>query len=75
MAILHMIKEDIDKKVYDRNDILKKDAYFTRTVQSLIQGCLYYLPQFKPDTADYQFIRDRIALQYLNQYHATYANA
>ena len=75
MAILHMIKEDIDKKVYDRNDILKKDAFFTKTVQSLIQGCLYHLPQIKPDTADYQFIRDRIALQYLNQYHATYANA
>ena len=75
MAILHMIKEDIDKKVYDRNDILKKDAFFTKTVLSLIQGCLYHLPQIKPDTADYHFIKDRIAQQYLNQYHATYANA
>ena len=27
-AILNIIKEDVDAKVYDRNDILKKDAYF-----------------------------------------------
>ena len=75
MVILRMIKADIDSKVYDKNDILKKDAFFTKTVLSLIQGCLYHLPQFKPDTADYYFIRDRIAQQYLNQYNATYANA
>ena len=75
MVILRMIKADIDSKVYDKNDILKKDAFFTKTVLSLIQGCLYHLPQFKPDTTDYYFIRDRIAQQYLNQYNATYANA
>lgn len=41
-AILNIIKEDVDAKVYDRNDILKKDAYFGRTVMALINGCLYH---------------------------------
>ena len=40
VAILNIIKEDVDAKVYDRNDILKKDAYFGRTVMALINGCL-----------------------------------
>ncbi len=31
MALLY-IKDVIDDKVYDRNDILKKDAYFAKTV-------------------------------------------
>ena len=48
VAILNIIKEDVDAKVYDRNDILKKDAYFGRTVMALINGCLYHFPQIKP---------------------------
>lgn len=31
------IKSDIDRKVYDRNDILKKDAYFEQTVMTEIK--------------------------------------
>ena len=75
MIILKMIKLDIDGRVYDKNDILKKDAFFARTVQSLISGCLYHFPQIKPEMDDYQFIQKRISQQYLNQYNATYPNA
>ena len=31
------IKSDIDRKVYDRNDILKKDAYVEQTVMTEIK--------------------------------------
>ena len=48
VSILSTIKNDIDAKVYDRNDILKKDAYFNRTVMALINGCLYQYPEIKP---------------------------
>jgi type I restriction enzyme R subunit len=72
LVILNMIKEDIDSKVYDRNDILKKDAYFNRTVMTLINGCLYHFPQIKPEMDDYRFIQSKISQQYINQYNATY---
>ena len=76
MIILNTIKDDVDSKVYDRNDILKKDAYFNRTVLSLINNCLYLqFPQIKPDMEDYMFIQSRISQQYINQYNATYATA
>ena len=75
MVILKIIKEDIDAKVYDKNDILKKDSYFSRTVLSLISGCLYQFPQIKPEMDDYKFIKDRVARQYLNQYNATYGHS
>ena len=72
VAILNIIKDDVDSKVYDRNDILKKDAYFSRTVLALINGCLYHFPQIKPEMDDYKFIQQRISQQYINQYNATY---
>ena len=74
-AILNIIKEDVDVKVYDRNDILKKDAYFGRTVMALINGCLFHFPQIKPEMEDYKFIQTRISQQYINQYNATYGIA
>lgn len=74
-AILNIIKKDVDAKVYDRNDILKKDAYFGRTVMTLINGCLYQFPQIKPEMDDYKFIQTRISQQYLNQYNAIYGVA
>ena len=74
-AILNIIKEDVDAKVYDRNDILKKDAYFERTVMALINGCLFHFPQIKPEMEDYKFIQTRISQQYINQYNATYGIA
>lgn len=75
MTILNIIKEDVDSAVYDRNDILKKDAYFSRTVMALINGCLYHFPQIEPDMEDYKFIQQRISQQYINQYHATHGIA
>ena len=74
-TILNIIKEDVDAKVYDRNDILKKDAYFNRTVMALINRCLYHFPQIKPEMDDYKFIQTRISQQYINQYNATYGIA
>ena len=75
MVILNIIKDDIDSKVYDRNDILKKDAYFARTVMALISNCLYQFPQIQPEMEDYKFIQSRISQQYINQYNAIYASA
>lgn len=72
MTILNIIKEDIDNKVYDRNDILKKDTYFSRTVMSLINGCLYHFPQIQPEMEDYKFIQTKISQQYINQYNTQY---
>ena len=74
-TILNKIKEKIDDKVYNRNDILKKDAYFNSTVMRLINDCLYQVPQIKPEMEDYKFIQTRISQQYLNQYNATYSIA
>ncbi|MGP1393569.1 MAG: type I restriction endonuclease subunit R [Candidatus Cryptobacteroides sp.] len=71
-SILNIIKKDVDAKVYDRNDILKKDAYFNRTVMTLVNECLYKFPQIKPEMDDYKFIQTRISQQYINQYNATY---
>ena len=75
VTILNIIKEDVDAKVYDRNDILKKDAYFGRTVMALINGCLFNFQQIKPEMEDYKFIQTRISQQYINQYNATYGIA
>ncbi len=73
MVILNIIKDDIDQKVYDRNDILKKDDYFEQTVLTQIATCLCHFPQIEPQMEDYTFIQSRIARQYINQYHATYS--
>ena len=76
-VILNMIKEEIDKRVYDKNDILKKDAYFEQTVLSIVATILYHFPQIsdKACIEDYDFVKHGIARQYLNQYNATYASA
>lgn len=75
MVILNMIKEDIDAKVYDRNDILKRDAYFASTVMAQLSQTLYHFPQITPEMDDYKFIQSRISQQYINQYNATYGIA
>lgn len=73
-VILGMIKDEVDSKVYDRNNILKQDAYFEQTVLSTVSDILYHFPQISdvatPD--DYNFVKNGIARQYLNQYNATY---
>ena len=68
------IKYDIDIKVYDRNDILKKDAYFEQTVMSLIKTGMDRL-DISSNREDRVFIRTRIAKEYLNQYNALYPAA
>lgn len=76
MQMLVTIKTDVDSKVYDRNDILKKDAYFEQTVLMLINGCVVtHFPKLQPEYEDYKFIERRITQQYLSQYNDTYAFA
>ena len=68
------IKGMIDAKVFDRNDILKQDAYFGKTVMKEIADGLAQFSQIKPEMPDYFFIQQRIAKQYINQYNAYYGN-
>ena len=71
MSVLLSIKTDIDQKVYDRNDILKKDAFFEQTVMTQIKEGMDRLniPNIREDRV---FIQNRITRQYLNQYNETY---
>ena len=69
--ILLTIKDGIDQKVYDRNDILRKDEYFERTVMFQITEQLDYV-EVVHNREDRLFIQSRLSKQYLNQYNATY---
>ena len=71
MSVLLAIKSDIDQKVYDRNDILKKDAYFEKTVMTQVKTGMDKL-NLSSEREDRLFIQSRITRQYLNQYNATY---
>lgn len=74
MNVLLAIKSDIDQKVYDRNDILKKDAYFEKTVMTQIKEGMDKLG-LASARDDRLFVQSRITRQYLNQYDATYPAA
>jgi len=74
VSALMTIKGTIDQKVYDRNDILKKDAYFERTVMSEITAGMDTL-NISSARDDRVFIQSRIAKQYLAQYNETYPAA
>ncbi len=74
MNVLLSIKSDIDQKVYDKNDILKKDAYFEQTVMTQIKEGMDKLG-IANVREDRVFIQSRITKQYLNQYNATYTVA
>lgn len=74
MEVLRTIKADVDQKVFDRNDILKKDAYFEQTVMSQIKQGMDTLG-IKGTREDRVFIQTRISAQYLSQYNATYPSA
>ena len=65
------IKGTVDRKVYDRNDILKKDAYFGQTVMTEITSGLDSLG-ITSDREDRVFIQSRISKQYMAQYKDTY---
>ena len=71
MKVLLSIKSDIDQKVYDKNDILKKDAYFEQTVMTQIKEGMDKLG-IANVREDRKFIQSRITKQYLNQYNETY---
>lgn len=73
MKVLSSIKTEVDSKVYDRNDILKKDAYFEKTVMQLITASMKKL-SLNSSREDRVFIQTRIARQYLDQYNETYAS-
>ncbi len=74
MDVLLSIKSDIDQKVYDRHDILRKDAYFEQTVMSQIKLGMDKMG-ISSAREDRLFIQSRIARQYLDQYYATYPAA
>ena len=74
VSALTVIKRDIDSKVYDRNDILRKDAYFERTVMTEISAGMDSLGVVNT-REDRVFIQSRITRQYLAQYSETYPAA
>ena len=74
LVVLMNIKTDIDQKVYDRNDILKKDAYFEQTVMQQITIGMNKL-SISTERADRTFIRDKISREYLEQYNSIYPAA
>lgn len=71
MEVLKIIKQEIDQKVYDRNDILHKDEYFDKTVMQLISEAMDKM-KLNSNREDRLFIQSRISKQYLEQYKATY---
>ena len=73
MDILNTIKRDIDQRVYDKNDILKQDAYFEQTVMQLLMKSLN-AQELKAEKDDMVFIQKRVTKQYLEQYKETYKN-
>lgn len=68
---LNIIKGDIDEKVYDRNDILKKDAYFKQTVMKELTSIMKNM-SITGNRDDRVFMQNCITRQYLNQYNNTY---
>lgn len=68
---LNIIKDDIDEKVYDRNDILKKDAYFKQTVMKELTSIMKNM-SITGNHDDRVFMQNCITRQYLNQYNNTY---
>lgn len=78
LDILNRIKDSVDMKVYDRNDILKKDMYFSRTVMTEVSQRLNEMvkslneEKAKTDKVDRDFIKDRIVKEYMSQYRETY---
>ena len=71
MNMLNNIKDDVDRKVYDRNDILKKDAYFSQTVMTELSKSIKNMG-FSSEREDRDFIKSRIVKEYMSQYRETY---
>lgn len=71
VTALSTIKNSIDQKVFDRNNILRKDEYFDQTVYDLVDNTMYKM-NINSEMEDCDFIKNKVAKQYLNQYHETY---
>ena len=72
--VLNTIKRNIDSKVYDRNDILKKDVYFEQTVMKEITDSMNSM-NFSNSREDRSFIQFRVSREYLDQYNSYYMYA
>ena len=72
--VLNTIKRNIDSKVYDRNDILKKDAYFEQIVMKEITESMNRM-NFSSNREDRSFIQIRVSREYLDQYNSYYKYA
>lgn len=72
--VLNTIKRNIDSKVYDRNDILKKDAYFEQIVMKEITDTMNKM-NFSSNREDRSFIQIRVSREYLDQYNSYYKYA
>lgn len=73
LKFLETIKFEIDNKVYDRNDILKKDSYFEQTVMQQIASKMNVLG-YQPNHEDRVFLQNKIAREYLEQYNEIYSS-
>lgn len=71
LTILNNIKDNVDRKVYDKDDILRKDIYFTRIVMREISQSMNDI-QLKTEKIDRDFITDRIVREYISQCKETY---
>ena len=71
VSVLMTIKGTIDQKIYDRNDILKKDAYFEQTVMTVITDGMNVL-RISTARDDRIFIQKKITKQYMTQYNEIY---
>jgi type I restriction enzyme R subunit len=74
LNMLLSIKSNIDQEVYNRNDILRKEAYFEQIVMEQIIKGMKKL-SLNSEREDRIFIQNRITKQYINQFNATYSAA
>ena len=71
LGILTQVKNGIDEKVYNRNDILRRDAYFEKTVMTLVTNIIDDLG-IASNREDRIYLQQKITKQYLQQYKETY---
>ncbi len=65
------IKTNLDQKVFDRNNIIQRPAYFDKVVMHQISSALNEL-HLPSERSDREFIQRKIAKQYTNQFNAEY---
>lgn len=70
--VLKSIKDAVDLMVFDRNDILRNDAYFEKAVLNEVTNKIHNPKLNKSPRSDRLFIVNRISKQYLEQYNEAY---